>query len=154
MRDPMCFALFGTFTPQVEGYYQRMVLDRRYRLQLRMVGIVMSFFGLGFFTAALRGLLKYRLVDVLSQAFLVLMALSFTSVFIFGLVHALVETIRGRGFVDEWFRMWKQSMELGPVAAVPIFDPRTDKEKRLFTTVYSVLVGSTLLIALLIATSS
>lgn len=37
------------------------------------------------------------------------------------------------------------STKLGPVAALPVFDPRVDREKKLFTAVYFVLVVSTLL---------
>lgn len=154
MREPMRFALFGAFSPQVEGYYQRMVLDRRNRIQLRMVGMVFSFFGLMILMVELDGLLRFQFVHVLSEAFLGLLWLSFISVFIFGLVDAIIQVIRGRGgeLIFGWYRMWKQSIELGPVAACPVFMPRMDKERKVFTTLYCVLVVSTLAIALLMAT--
>jgi hypothetical protein len=156
MREPMRFSLFGAFSPQVEGYYQRMVLDRRSRIQLRMLGMVVSFFGLMILTVGLDGLLRLQLVHVLSDAFLGLLWLSFSSVFIFGLVDAIILVIRGRGgeLIFGWYRMWKQSIELGPVAAVPVFMPRMEKERKIFTTVYCVLVVSTLAVALLVAALS
>jgi hypothetical protein len=153
MRDPMRFVLFRTGNPQVVGYYQRMVLDRRHRVELRAVGMVFSFFGLMIFTAVLDGLLKVRFLHVLSDACLGLLSLSFLSVFIFGLIDAIVQGVRGRGgeLMFGWYQTWKQSMELGPVAAFPIFEPRMDREKKVFTAVYSILVASTLLLALLFA---
>jgi len=153
MREPMRFTLFGAYSPQVEGYYQRMVLDRRYRIQLRMVGIVFSFFGLMILMVGFNGLLRFRFVHILSDAFLVLLWLSFVSAFGFGLIDAIIQVIRGRGgeLIFGWYRMWKQSVELGPVAALPIFMPRMEKERKVFTIVYCVLVVSTLALAILIA---
>jgi len=49
-----------------------------------------------------------------------------------------------------WYKMWKQSMELGPVAAFPNFSPRMGKEKIVFTAVYFALVASTLVLAFVI----
>ena len=93
----MCFAAFRPFmNPQVEGYYQRMVLDRRYRIQLRLVAMVISFFGWMILAAGLEGLLKFKLVQALSEASLGLLWLSFISAFVFGLVDAIVLGIRGR----------------------------------------------------------
>jgi hypothetical protein len=154
MRDPIHFALFGAFNPQVKGYYQRMVLDRRYRIQLRVLGMVASFFGLMILTAGLEGLLKFKVVHVISEAFLVVLWLSFISAFIFGLVDAVVQVIRGHGteLMFGWYRMWKQSMELGPVAAFPIFMPRMDSEKKVFTAVYGALVVLALVAALVVST--
>ena len=143
----MRFTLFGRQNPQVVGYYQRKVLDRRYRLQLRMVGMFFSSFGLMILTDELSGLLKFRLVRAVSEAFLGLLWLTFISCFIFGLVD-LVQGIRGRGF--GLYKMWKQSMELGPVAAFPSFSPRMDKEKIVFTAVYLALVASALVLAFVI----
>jgi hypothetical protein len=156
MREPMRFALFGAFNPQVEGYYQRMVLDRRSRIQLRMVGMFASFFGLVIFMVGLDALLRFQFVDVLSQVFLGLLWLSFISGFVYGLVDVIIQGIRGRSteLIFGWYRMWKQSIELGPVAAMPVFMPRMDKERKVFTTVYCVLVVSALAVALVTVTLS
>ena len=97
MRDPMRFTLFRTFNPQIVGYYQRMVLDRRYRIQLRIVGMLMSFFGLIVLTGVLDGFLKFKIVQAVSEAFLGLLWLSFITFFVFGLVDAIVLGIRAQG---------------------------------------------------------
>jgi len=148
----MLFALFGG-NPQGLGYYQRMTLDRRYRIQLRVVGVFLSFFGLMILTAVLDGLLKFTFVHALSEGFLLLLSLTFISAFIYGLVDLVVQGVRGRGaelFFGS-FRMLKQSMELGPVAAFPTFHPRMDREKKVFTTVYVALLVSTLVSTFLFA---
>jgi hypothetical protein len=153
MRDPMRFALLGRLNPSSEGYYQRMVLDRRNRLQLRMVGMVTSFFGLMVLMGMLDGELKFKLVHSVSEGFLSLLWLTFISCFLFGLVDAIVQGIRGRGaeLMFGWYEMWKQSMELGPVAAFPSFSPRMDKEKIVFTAIYFSLVALTFVLAFLVA---
>ena len=132
MRDPMRFNLFGSQDPVRVGYYQRQVLDRRYRINPRIVGMFVSFFGLVIFLAVLHGLLKFALFEKLSEAFMVLLGLTFISAFCFGLVDLVVQGIRGRGpeLIFGWYKMLKQSAELGPVAAFPSFSPRMDNEKK------------------------
>lgn len=79
-----------------EGYYQRMVLDRFHRNQMRMLGLVLSFVGLMIFTDVLKGPLRSKMFDAASSGMLFLLWFSFISVWVFGLLYAIVQLIRGR----------------------------------------------------------
>src|SRR5579862_4908398 len=88
MRNPMRLA---SLAPGVEGYYQRMVLDPSQRNQLRIFGMIASFFGLVIFSVPLRGLLKFQIIDTLSGGLLALLWLSFIAAFAFGVINAIIQ---------------------------------------------------------------
>ncbi len=149
MRNPMHLALLS---PGSKGYYQRMILDRSQRLQLRVVGMILSFFGLVVFTGVLSGAFRFKILDALSKDLLVLLSLSFITTFGFGVVYAVVQLVRGQGrevFLG-WFTMWRRGAELGPIVVYPDVTPRMRSESRMFTVAYCVLVAITLVVALVL----
>jgi len=145
MRNPMRLAMLA---PGAEGYYQRMVLDRYQRNQMRMLGMVLSFFGLMVFTGVLKGFLRSKSFDAVSTGMLVLLWLSFISVS--GLIYLIVQLIRGRWkeLFFGWFRMYRRGMELGPIDVYPAITPRMRGESLWFTVIYFFLIGLTLTVAL------
>jgi hypothetical protein len=149
MRNPMHLALLSLGS---KGYYQRMVLDRSQRLQLRTVGMLTSFFGLVVLTGALSGALSFKILDTLSYELRVLLSLSFVAAFGFGIIHAVVQLVRGRGkeVVLGWFTLWRRGAELGPIDVYPDITPRMRSESKMFTAAYCVLVAITLVVALVI----
>jgi hypothetical protein len=149
MRNPMCLA---SISPRTEGYYQRMVLDRYQRIRLRMVGMLMSFFGLVFLVGALNGLLRSKALDSLSEGLLALLWFSFIACISFGVIRFIVQIVRGRTNEDfqNWFRALKIGMKLGPIAVYPPITPRMKSESKAFTIAYCFLVGLTVGIALLV----
>jgi hypothetical protein len=150
MRNPM---VYGFFAPGREGYYQRMVLDRYQRIQLRLVSMFFSFFGLMLLTNALKGVSRFNALDALADGFLVLLSISFITVFGVGLIYSIVQLVRGRMEQEfqNWFRMWKEGIELGPIAVCPAITPRMKAESRVFTLVYCTLIALTVIAALLLA---
>jgi hypothetical protein len=74
MRNPMRLALLS---PWQEGYYQRMVLDTAMRIQLRVLGVVVSLFGASILTATLGSALKVRFLSAVSEGLWALMGLIF-----------------------------------------------------------------------------
>jgi hypothetical protein len=149
MRNPMRLTMLA---PIAEGYYQRMVLDRFHRNQMRMVGMVLSFLGLMIFTGVLKGPLRSKMFDAVSSGMLVLLWLSFISVWVFGLLYAIVQLIRGRSkeLFFGWFRMYRRGMELGPIDVYPAITPRMRGESLWFTLVYFFLIGLTLVVAIVL----
>ncbi len=149
MRNPMQLALLA---PGAEGYYQRMVLDPFQRLQLRMVGMVASFFGLVVLTAMLSGLLESKVFDAASGGLLVLLWLSFAATFGFGLIYFAVQLIRGRKeqLSFGWFKMWKRGRELGPISVYPPVTHRMHRESTAFTVLYCLLVALALVVAIVV----
>jgi hypothetical protein len=147
MRNPMHLAVLG---PGAEGYYQRMVLDRFQRNQIRMFGMFLSFFGLMIFSSALRGLLSSKIFDRVSNGMLVLLWRSFISIWVFGLIYAVAQLIRGRwkAAFFSWFRIYRQGTELGQIDVYPAVTPRMRRKRLGFTVVYFFLVGLTLVVAL------
>ena len=147
MRNPVRLTMLS---PIAEGYYQRMVLDRFHRNQMRMVGMVVSFLGLMIFTGVLKGPLRSKIFDAASSGMLVLLWLSFISVWVFGFIFAIVQLIRGRWkeLFFGWFRMYRRGMELGPIDVYPAITPRMRAESLWFTVVYFFLIGLTLVIAI------
>jgi hypothetical protein len=146
MRNPMRLALLS---PRTKDYYQRMLLDRLQRNQLRTVGMTMSFFGWVFFTGALRDLLKSWILDTVSDGMLGLLWMSFVAAFAFGVIHFIVQLVRGRGkkvFLDS-FRMWGQGMELEPIAVDPAITPQVARETKTFTLIYCLLLALSLIVA-------
>ncbi len=148
MRDPMRFVWLA---PGAEGYYQRLVLDPVQRHQMRMLGMIVSFFGLVIITAALKGRLRLRVMGGISDGFLVVLSLSFIAAFGFGLAYTIVEVLRGRGkkVLFGWFEMLKRGAELGPIAVDPAITPRMHKEAKVFTIIYFILAALPIVIALL-----
>jgi hypothetical protein len=147
MRNPVRLTLL---VPGAEGYYQRLVFDRDQRIGLRVVGMLLSLFGLVVLTTALRGLLKLQFLGAVSDGFWGLLSLSFIGVFVFGVIHATVRLVRGRG--KELFSGWMfgQETELGPIAVYAPTTPRMRKERRFFTIGYCLLVSSGVAVALLV----
>jgi hypothetical protein len=147
MRNPMRLTLLAR---GAEVYYQRMILDRSRRNQLRIVGMIISFFGLVILSVPLRGL-RLKIFDTLSEGFLVLLWFSFISAFAFGVINAAVQLVRGRGEgLFDGFRMRRQGIELGPIAVYPAITPRMCREAKAFTIVYCLLVALTFVVALII----
>ena len=63
--ETRCF----TASPGEDGYYQRQVLDKRLaRNQMRMLGMIGSYFGLVILTAVLNGILRFRLLQSVSDS--------------------------------------------------------------------------------------
>jgi hypothetical protein len=149
MRNPMRLA---SLAPGQEGYYQRMVLDRAQRNQLRVLGMIMSLFGLVIFTTVLSGLLRFKILDNISKGMLALLWVSFIAAFGSGVIYSIVQVIRGRwkeAFLGS-FRMWRQGIELGPIAVDPAITPRMHRESIIFTIIYCLLVALPFVIALVV----
>jgi hypothetical protein len=134
MRDPMTLSLLSFRTQ--EGYFQRVVLDRSQRIQMRVLGVLVSFFGLVILTAALNKLSKT--FDSLADVLFVMMGLVFWIAFAFGLVHAMLQLKRGELFSS--FRMWRTGVELGPISVYPPKTPTMLKEAKAFMMAYIALV--------------
>lgn len=143
MRNPMLLAVSRRF----EGYYQRMVLDRWHRTQLRLLGIVMSFFGLVMVTFALHELVPFPVLDTLANGFLLLLGLSFIGAFGFGIVLTIVLLIQGRA--GEWSSMFWRRTDLPLISDFPLMTPRMSRERQAFTIAYCLLVAFAVLTGLL-----
>lgn len=148
MRNPM---LLARLAPGEEGYYQRQVLDRFARNQMRMLGMIGSYFGLVILAVALKGILRFTVLQSISDGFLILLWLSFTAAFTFGVIYLIVQLIRGRaiGFTD-WFQMRKRQIELGPIDDYPAVTPRMSKESKVFTMISCLLVAGDVVVSILV----
>jgi hypothetical protein len=144
MRDPMRLAMLA---PGARGYYHRMVLDTSSRNQLRILGVLVCAFGLCIGTATSGGLLKSRVLQSISDGFLVLLWLVFISAWVGGLILVIVQLARGRGSGD-WFQMWRTGAVLGEVNVSPPVTPKMRREAILFTIVFGALVCITIITAL------
>ena len=82
MRNPMKLSLLA---PGQEGYYQRVVLDRWQRVSLRLLGAIVSLFGLVILSAVLGSWLKVRALRVVSDGLLFEMGLLFISAWVLGI---------------------------------------------------------------------
>jgi hypothetical protein len=136
MRNPMKLCLLA---PGQEGYYQRAVLDRWQRVSLRLLGVLVSLFGMVIMSAALGGWLKVRSLQAVSDGLLVEMGLLFGCAWVLGLILTIAQAIRGELF--DWFRIWKQGALLGPIDVYPPITPAMEKESRAFTAGFCVLVS-------------
>lgn len=148
MRDPIRFAWLD---PGAKAYYQRTALRGGVdRLQLRTLGMIVSFVGWVIITGVLSGTLKVKILDTVSDGFLVLLWLSFIAVFVFGMSYMIYQMIRGQGkeVLFGWFKMRKRFIALGPVDFDPATTLQMEKESRVFTTVYCALIGLCLLVPL------
>lgn len=137
MRNPMRLALLA---PGARGYYQRMVLDTSPRNQLRILGVLVSTFGLCVGTGTSAGLLESRVLQSISDGFLILMWALFISSWVAGLILAVVQLVRGRGLGD-WFKIWRTSAELGEINVYPQVTPKMQREAFFFTIIFGGLVS-------------
>jgi len=135
MRNPMRFTLL---TPWSEGYYQRMVLDTAMRNQLRVLGVLVCLFGAGIFTDLLSAALKVSFLHTISEGLWVLMGLIFIAAWGFGLVLAIRQLFKGQTF--DWFRMWREIIQRGPIDVFPPITPKMKREAKVFTVALLTLV--------------
>jgi hypothetical protein len=135
MRNPVKLSLLA---PGQEGYYQRMVLDRWHRISLRLLGVLVSLFGMVILSAALSSRLKIHVLNTVSEGFLAELGSLFILAWVLGLIIAAVKTVRGELF--DWFRFWKQGILLGPIDVYPPVTPAMRKESRLFMMGFCILV--------------
>ena len=145
MWNPMRLAMLA---PGARGYYQRMVLETSSRNQLRILGVLVCTFGLCIGTAASGGLLKSHVLQSISDGFLVLLRVVFISAWVAGLILAIVQLMRGRGFGD-WFQIWRKSAVLGEVNVYPPVTPKMRREAILFTIIFGGSLCVTIIAALL-----
>jgi hypothetical protein len=136
MRNPMRFTLLS---PWSEGYYQRMVLDTTMRNQLRVLGVLVCLFGSGILTASLGSVLRANFLEATSEGLWVLMGVIFFSAWGFGLILAVRQLFKGQLF--DWFRVWKTSVQLGPIDVFPPITPKMQREAKLFTATLLTLAG-------------
>lgn len=149
MRNPLRLACLA---PGAEGHYQRLVLDRISRLQIRILGMLISFFGLVILSASLNALFKSTVLSQTYNGFLDLLWFSFIAAWGIGLVYLVVQGIRGKmgEHLFSWFKQYKQGIMLGPIILSPPVTPRMRKEALVFTIVYVVLVAMPVLRAILL----
>ena len=146
MRNPMRLALLA---PGAEGYYQRIVLDRPQRISMRILGALMSLFGLLLSAAVTGASLKLSFLTGASNGLLVLLWVVFVGAWVFGIIATVVRLIQRKslGWTD-WFEMWKRGLQLGPIAVYPAITPAMEQETRIFSigfiffVVIAVLIGS------------
>ena len=144
MLNPMRLAMLA---PRARGYYQRMVLDTSSRNQLRILGVLVCTFGLCIGTTASGRLLNSRVLQSISDGFLVLLWLVFISAWVAGLILVIVQLVRGRGLGD-WFQMWRTGAVLGEVNDYPPETPEMQREAIFFTIIFGTLVCITIIAAL------
>jgi hypothetical protein len=150
MRDPMRFTQLQRLSPsfvQSYSYYQRLVLDKGQRIQLRILGALVSLFGFTVFTASLGGILHSHVLGSVSDGLLALMGLLFCCAWLGGLVYIIVQWIRVESPL-KWWRLWRTAAELGPVDVFPPVTPVMQQEKRMFTTAFCALVSVVIVAAL------
>jgi len=143
MRDPMRLLWLA---PGSEAYYQRLVLDKSGRISLRLLGALVSLFGLVILTARLGSSLRLRSFEAASNALLALLWILFFGAWFAGFVFGAVQLLRGQ--MENWFQVWKQSAELGPIAVFPARTPAMAKEARVFTIAFLLLVATAVSIGL------
>lgn len=144
MRNPMRLALLA---PGAEGYYQRAVLDRWPRISMRILGVLVSLFGLVIFTAALGGVLRLHQLSGASNGLLALLWLVFIGGWGVGLVFIVVQLVRKKslGWMD-WFETWKRGVQLGPIAVYPPITPAMQREAGIFTVGFCLLVAAAVIV--------
>jgi hypothetical protein len=109
-----------------------MSLGTSSRNQLRILRVVVCTFGLCIGTAASSSLLKSRVLQSISDGFLVVLWLVFISAWVTGLILVIVQLARGRGLGD-WFQMWRTGAVLGEVNLYPLLTSKMRREAILFT---------------------
>ena len=141
MRDPTRLAWLDR---GAKAYYQRSALRGWVdRLQFRVLGMILSFFGWVIITGVLSGALKVRILNTISDGFLLLLWCSFIAAFVFGMIHTIYQIIREQG-KELLFGSYKRRalfMALGPVDLDRGTTLQMKKETRVFTTVYCALIG-------------
>ena len=148
MRNPMRLAVLGAFDPTTRGYYQRMVLDTFMRNQMRIMGALACTLGLVVGTAASGALIKSRVLQSVSDGLLLLLWFVFGSAWVVGLIHLVIDLVRGRG-LGGWFQMWRASAEMGEIDVSPFPTPKMQREAIFFTIAFCVLLCITLTLTLM-----
>jgi uncharacterized membrane protein (DUF485 family) len=143
MHNPMRLA---RLVPWAKGYYQRLTLDRWQRLGMRTLGVFVCLFGLVVLTATSDGLLKQPALGAVSDALLTLMGLLFCATWVFGTIVLIIQLIRGRAL--DYLGLWRRGIELGPVDVYPPITPAMQKEAKMFTLAFSILLSVTVCIGL------
>ena len=138
MQNPMRLT---RLSPLSEGYYQRLCLDRLQRIWLRLLGVLVSLFGLVILTAALRSLLKQPRLDSVSGSLFLLMGVLFVGMWAVGIPIAIVQLIRGR--TVDVLGLWRRSIQLGPIEVYPPITPSMEREAKCFTFGFCLVVGLT-----------
>jgi hypothetical protein len=90
-------------------------------------------------SAALSSFLKIHVLSNVSDGFLAELGLLFIFAWAIGLVLAIMQAIRGQLF--DWFRYWKEGIVLGPINVYPPITPAMQKESRVFTVGFCVLIA-------------
>lgn len=144
MRNPMWFA---TLAPRARGYYQRIVLDTSSRNGLRMLGVLVCLFGLVIGTAGWGGLAKNSVLQSISNGLLALLWVVFVACCAVGVILAIVQFARGKGF--DWFEVWRTSAQLGEINVYPPVTPKMQREAFLFSLVFCATVLVTIIAALI-----
>jgi hypothetical protein len=149
MRNPMRLAWLA---PNAGGYYQWMVLDRAKRQQLRVVGMLFFFFGLVILSSAFSGLLRFKILEIAYEGTLGLLWVSFIAAFGFGVIESIVQLVRGRGKEHFFgsFGMWRQGIELEPIAVDLAITPQMRNESRVFTVICCLLLALSFVVALVV----
>jgi hypothetical protein len=99
--------------------------------QSSSVGRIDILFGAGIFTDSLSAMLKVHSLSSVAAGLWVLMGLIFFAAFAFGFVLAIVQLWRGQLF--DWFRLWKVSVQVGPLDVFLPTTPTMQREANLFT---------------------
>lgn len=144
MRNPMRWA---TLAPRARGYYQRIVFDTSSRNGLRMLGVLVCLFGLVIGTAGWGALAKTSLLQSISDGLLALLWMVFVACWAVGVILAIVQFARGKGF--DWFQMWRTSVQLGEINVYPPVTPKMQREAFLYTVVFGGAVLITIIAALI-----
>jgi hypothetical protein len=152
MRDPTRLAWLDH---GAEAFYQRTIARGPVdRFQYRMLGVFLSFFGLAVLSGVLSGILKIG--DTVSDGFLALLWISFITGFVFGMIHSIYEVTQGRG-KDVFFgalKMRRRFITLGPIDFDSATISQMQKEAKIFTVIYLVLIGVTFLVSIIVGASS
>lgn len=133
------------------GYIQRVILDPAQRPGMRLLGMVSSLLGWVILSMALGSLLTVPMMGEISDGFLALLWLAFGAAFVYGCIYTAVQAFRGQGedVLFGWFGMWKRAIELGPIAVYPRITPRMQKEAKLYTLIYAVLISLPIIFAVI-----
>jgi hypothetical protein len=144
MRNPMRLTLLA---PRQKGYYQRMALDPAMRIQLRVLGALLSLFGGCIGTVSLGSVLRISVFYAASDGLVFLMGLVFCAAFAMGVVVMIRQLVRGE--LLNWWQMWMLSMRSDAIEVFPAVTPRMQKEATVFTIALVVLASIAIGFALL-----
>jgi len=146
MRNPMVLTSMALGS---KGYYQRMLLDRAQRNQMRAMSMIFSILGLMFLTQALSSLVHYRSVETVANGMLILLWVTFAASVCLAAGFTIVQSIRGRWkqALFGWFTQSRQDTEGGSLRTDPVTALRFQKETVFFTVIYCVLISLPILFA-------